>query len=240
MSADDKDQTAPTWKEAHRELTLIAKARLDLDSREWQWLLVAFREAAHVHLGFGSFAEYIENTCGYTPRQTAERLRVARALEDLPTTRRALNDGQISWSAVREVTRVATSDTENEWLEAVRHKNVRQIEAMVAGLAVGDLPGDVSKKHLQRHVLRIEVSAETWATYRDAIAHLQRQAGGGLGEDAALLTMARQVLGGPKDDARASYQVAMTVCPGRGQQEGRGESIPVGPRRCRDRRDGRV
>ncbi len=230
MNADTKNQTPPTWKEAHRELTRIAKARGDLDHQEWPWLLVAFREAAHVQLGFGSFAEYVESTCGYTPRQTAERLRVARALEDLPVTRQALDDGRISWSVAREITRVATSDTEEKWVEAVRHKNVRQVERLVAGLAVGDLPGDPSKKDVKRHTLRIEVSAETLATYRDAIARLQRQAGGGLDEDAALLTMARQVLGGPKDDARASYQIAMTVCPecGRGQQEGRGKSIQVG------------
>lgn len=41
--------------------------------------------------------------------------------------------------------------------------------------------------------------------------------------------MARAVLGGPRDDARSSYQVAISVCPGcnRSVQEGRGRSIPI-------------
>ena len=83
----------------------------------------------------------------------------------------------------------------------------------------------------KRHVLRIEVSADTYATYREAIAHLQREAGGGLDEEAALLTMARDVLGGPKDEGRASYQISMNVCRacGRATQQGRGEAVAVEP-----------
>jgi hypothetical protein len=42
--------------------------------------------------------------------------------------------------------------------------------------------------------------------------------------------MARYVLGGPRDDGRASYQVALTVCEEcrRGRQQGRGELVEVG------------
>src|SRR6266511_3905921 len=42
--------------------------------------------------------------------------------------------------------------------------------------------------------------------------------------------MARQVLAGPGDEGRASYQVSLTVCSacGRGDQLGGGELVPVG------------
>jgi hypothetical protein len=60
----------------------------------------------HVHLGYSSFSEYIERLFGYQARSLQERLRVAEALEGLPALARALSSGELSWSAVRELTRV--------------------------------------------------------------------------------------------------------------------------------------
>jgi hypothetical protein len=42
--------------------------------------------------------------------------------------------------------------------------------------------------------------------------------------------MARYVLGGPGDDGRSNYQIALSVCPacGAGQQRASGELVPVG------------
>src|SRR5205814_1981941 len=93
----------------------------------------------------------------------------------------------------------------------------------------GALPSDPATAEARRHVLRFDVTAEVLATFREAVARLRRDAGGGLSEDDALLLMARQVLGGPTDEGRASYQIVMNVCPRcrEGAQEGRGELIPV-------------
>jgi HNH endonuclease len=78
-------------------------------------------------------------------------------------------------------------------------------------------------------VLRFEVSGEAFATFREALAHIRRDAGGPLNDDAALLLMARKALGGPVDPGRASYQVALTICEKcrDAAQEGRGEIVPV-------------
>jgi hypothetical protein len=54
------------WMRAHAALSRLAKARALADAEEGRWLLAARRAAAHVHLGFGSFAEYIERLFGYT------------------------------------------------------------------------------------------------------------------------------------------------------------------------------
>ena len=45
------DTHKPTWKQAHQELTRLARARAALEHEEAAWLLVAHRENAHVHLG---------------------------------------------------------------------------------------------------------------------------------------------------------------------------------------------
>jgi hypothetical protein len=62
------------------------------------------------------------------------------------------------------------------------------------------------------------------------MANLRREAGSFLDDDASLLLLARQILGGPTDEGRAPYQIALTVCEqcGRGRQQGQGELIDVG------------
>jgi hypothetical protein len=127
-------------------------------------------------------------------------LRVARALEDLGQIRLALRDGEIKWTTARELTRVATRYTEGEWLAAVKGMTARQVEHLVGGHQVGDLPSDPPDERLRRQVLRVELSADSMATFREAVAKLRKQ---GLDEDGAYLEMARQVLQGPSDPGRA-------------------------------------
>ncbi len=218
------------WRRAHEALSRLAKERARLDWQEGGLLVDALRSGAHLHLGFGSFAEYVERMFGYTPHWTQERLRVAEALEGLPQLGQALRDGGLSWSAVRELTRVANADNEHAWLESARGRTLRQIEELVAGHKAGDRPGDPREPSLKRHVLRFDVSAETYATFREAMAKLRREAGSPLDEDSALLLLARKILGGPSDEGRANYQLALTVCEscGSGWQQGRGELVEVG------------
>src|SRR5258707_10879490 len=96
------------WRRAHEDLSRLARCRAGLDWEEGRVLLDALRSGAHLHLGFGSFGEYIERMLGYRRRSTDERLRVAEALENLPELARALRDGCVTWSIARELTRVAT------------------------------------------------------------------------------------------------------------------------------------
>jgi hypothetical protein len=61
------------------------------------------------------------------------------------------------------------------------------------------------------------------------MAKIRRDAGSSLDDDASLLLMARQILEGPRDNGRANYQMAISVCRdcGRGWQQGRGEQVEV-------------
>jgi hypothetical protein len=62
------------------------------------------------------------------------------------------------------------------------------------------------------HRLRFEVRAETMALFRDAQAAIRAQLGGEVDDDTLLYEIARRALGGPGDEGRASYQVAVTRC----------------------------
>jgi hypothetical protein len=155
---------------------------------------------------------------------------VAEALRVLPQLDDALRTASLSWSAVRELSRVAVPENERAWIDCARGKTLWQIEQLVAGRRKGDGPEDRRDASLTRHVLRFEVGAETLAVFREAMTKLRRETPGLVGDDSALLLMARQVLEGPSDPGRANYQVALTLCTecGRGWQQGGGELIEVG------------
>jgi 5-methylcytosine-specific restriction endonuclease McrA len=220
---------AGDWVQAHAALSRLAHERAALDAEEGRWLLCAWRSAAHVHLGYGSFAQYIERLFGYKPRTTQEKLRVAEALETLPRLARALEAGALSWCAARELTRVAVPETEPSWLDAARGKTLRELETLVASKAPGDAPDAPAPEPPRSRVLRFEVAADTFATFREAMLRLQRLAGRSLDDDALLLQMARHVLSGPRDDGRSSYQISLSVCGacGCGAQQAGGELVPI-------------
>ena len=108
---------------------------------------------------------------------------------------------------------------------------MRQIERLVSGRKPGDGPDAPSDEAHRRHVIRLEVSGATYATFREMTAKVRRDAGEPLDDDAVVLMMARSVLGGPKDTGRSSYQIKLDVCEKcrRGVQEGRGELVEVAP-----------
>jgi hypothetical protein len=217
------------WVQAHAALSRLARERAALDAEEGRWLLCAWRSSAHVHVGYASFSEYVGRLFGYSARTTQEKLRVAEALETLPRLARALEAGALGWCAAREVTRVAVAETEQAWLDAARGKTVRELEALVASRAPGDAPDAPATDRPRSRVLRFEVAADTFATFREAMQQVRRSVDGCLDDDAVLLAMARQLLGGHRDDGRSSYQISLSVCDacGGGAQSAAGEFVPV-------------
>jgi len=223
------------WREAHDRLVGIAKRRAGLDVDEAKWLLIARREQVHVPLGFGSFLEYMERTLGYRPRTAIERLRVAEELEKLPATRELLASGGISYSAVREMSRVAEPHTEQAWLDVVVNKTMREVEAVVAGHKKGDLPSDPADPRLEPRRLCLELDAEAYALFLQARRYLEEETGSSLDDSALIAAMCGRVLrdGGDAERGsdRAPYQIALTTCDQcqRTTQDAAGQVIEVGP-----------
>ena len=76
--------------------------------------------------GFGPCAEWLAWKIGITIGPARERVRAARALENLPQTADALRDGTISYAKVRALTRAATPESETELLEFARASGARR------------------------------------------------------------------------------------------------------------------
>lgn len=128
------------WREIDRQLRRIARRRGALDVEELRWLARAERAELHRQLGMASMLEYVERVLGYGPKTGKDRPRVARKLEELPRLAAALDDGVLPFSAVRELSRFVTAETEDEWLEVTRGKTLREIEDMSSGRQPGDRP----------------------------------------------------------------------------------------------------
>ena len=222
-----EEGVAPTWEQVDLALRSIAERRAGLDAEEARWLREAELLQVWRPLGMVSIFDYMERVLGYAPHTAQERLRVARALGELPHTETALERGALSFSAVRELTRVVTPDTEAEWLESVTEKNLRQIEDAVAFHKKGDKPDEPGDPQIRDCVLRLVLKPEAYAALREARRALEDEHGGRLDDSQLVTALAGLVLGGNKD--RAQHQIAVTVCEQckQGWQTGAGANLPV-------------
>ncbi|MFW6040138.1 MAG: DUF222 domain-containing protein [Gemmatimonadota bacterium] len=95
-------------------------------------LIRAFDASGEWHeQGFTNCARWLSWRTGIGPSAARERVRVARALGELPALSAALCAGRVSYSAVRALTRVATPENEAELLEVARHTAAADLERLV-------------------------------------------------------------------------------------------------------------
>lgn len=78
--------------------------------------------------GFRSCAEWLTWRIGLAPNAAREHVRVARALGSLPRLAAALATGELSYSKVRALTRVASADTEERLLKVGKAATAAHVE----------------------------------------------------------------------------------------------------------------
>ena len=78
-----------------------------------------------------SCAHWLNWKCGIGIGAAREKVRVARALENLPKVSAAMACGKLSYSKVREVTRVASAETEDYLLMIAEHGTAQHVENLV-------------------------------------------------------------------------------------------------------------
>ncbi len=83
--------------------------------------------------GFRSCAEWLSWRIGLDLGAAREKVRVARALGALPLIAQALERGEITYSKVRALTRVATPETEARLLGVARAGTTSHVERIVRG-----------------------------------------------------------------------------------------------------------
>jgi hypothetical protein len=96
-------------------------------------LIREFDARAGWNHGFRSCATWLSWRVGYAPGAAREHVRVARALGSLPLLSQALARGELSYAKVRELTRVATPETEARLLAVGRAGTAEHVERIVRG-----------------------------------------------------------------------------------------------------------
>jgi hypothetical protein len=191
----------------------LAAQKGELEIEIGRWLLAAKRERVANKLGFGSFFEYVSRRIGWGPRTVEEKLRVAESLETLPKLQDLVRAGERSWSAVKEISRVATPENETAWIEKTEQKTVREIEQMVSGRERGDSPSDPKNPLLIKRRLVVELPAEIHALMTEALVSIRREQPG-IAQEEMWRTVANIVLGHntPADAEAPAFQVTVTRC----------------------------
>ena len=80
----------------------------------------------------GSVAQWLSWTCSMSPGVAREHVRVARALRRMPRIRAAFGEGRLSYSKVREVTRVVDLVDEARLCELALTATAAQLARMLS------------------------------------------------------------------------------------------------------------
>ncbi|HUF74106.1 MAG TPA: DUF222 domain-containing protein [Gammaproteobacteria bacterium] len=139
----------------HRFLELIAEFD---DSKRW------------TGPGMASCAQWLNLHCGIEEVSARERLRVAHAIRGLPKINAAFRDGQVSYSKVRAMTRIAKPENEDILLNIAHHGTASHVERTV---------------RLFRRVERMEEAAAAAESHRQRSVHYRHD------DDGSLLIQAR-------------------------------------------------
>src|SRR5881227_4239589 len=108
-------------------------AHLDAATARLLELIREFDARAGWNTGFRSCAEWLSWRVGLDRGAARERVRVARALGTLPRLARALARGELSYSKIRALTRVATPETEERLLAFAKAGTAAHVERLVRG-----------------------------------------------------------------------------------------------------------
>jgi hypothetical protein len=120
-----------------------------------------------------SCAHWLNWKCGIGLGAAREKVRVARALEQLPQVAAAMAEGRISYFKVREMTRVANTSNESFLLNIARCGTASHVEEVVRGYRPGGggQPAD-SEKRSGRNVFRCRGPARVRKRRVEALATL--------------------------------------------------------------------
>lgn len=132
-------------EEVHRRALEARKALGHAQRALCFWLLEIEKRKLYHYFGCSSVFHYCEIYLELAPHTIAEFLRTGKELEKLPRLAQAVAKGQVAPSKVREISRVATPETEEFWMNVASGSTYRQVEKLVSLTPKGGLPPVVSK-----------------------------------------------------------------------------------------------
>jgi len=133
-ASDPLEKRLAHFRDLERLGEQITELAAHLDAGEYRFLVLleAFdREGGWHGTGLRSCAHWLNWRCGVNEGVAREKVRVARALPQLPQISAAFRDGRVSYSKVRAMTRVATAKNEDSLLNVALHGTAYHVERQV-------------------------------------------------------------------------------------------------------------
>jgi len=111
--------------------------------------------------GLENCAEWLHWRCDLSMSAAREKVRVAHAIKSLPVIATAFSTGELSYSKVRALTRVARSDNEESLLEFALQTTASRVEERCRELRCGtaESVSEANRAHANRS-LRVFRNAE--------------------------------------------------------------------------------
>jgi len=203
-------------------------------------MIQEFDERGGWNTGFRSCAHWLNWRTGLNLGAAREKVRVAKALGELPRLSEAMRHGELSYSKVRALTRVATAENEEELLGFAQAGTAAHVETLVRAWRRVDRQDEVAhenQRHASRYlqayadedgmvVLRARLDPETGAAVLKALEQAEqvlydreRETEDGLGDGApvrqrradALGLVAERALDGGLDKGNRSDRLQVVV-----------------------------
>ena len=170
----------------------------------------------HVEYACPTLAHYIELVCGVSRIAARQRIRVARALGQLPLIDREFAAGRLSYAKVRSLVRIATPETEKEWVKKALKLAAEDLERVVARARPGEAPNRrllMAALNGRTTRMLIDLPAEEMEIASLALDEVQRQVGGKLSWAEAFIHLCASWLGGEAGEVKTAerYQVIVHV-----------------------------
>jgi hypothetical protein len=142
---------------------LTLSARINAETYELLVLIRQFDErAGWLKWGLGNCAEWLHYRCDFSMNATREKVRVAHALKTLPNVAARFKTGDLSYSKVRAISRVAGADNENEMLSFASKTTTARVEERCREVRRGTAESlDSAKRAFANRSLQIRRNAES-------------------------------------------------------------------------------
>ncbi|MBC8367351.1 hypothetical protein H8E52_08075, partial [bacterium] len=115
-------------KVVHERLLAALAAMRKAESQAVTLFAAVLKGKLYRELGYANIHLYAEDALGFSRSKTYEFIRLAEALDELPKLKDQIESGKLPWTKAREVVKVATPETEKEWLTLAENKSRRDLE----------------------------------------------------------------------------------------------------------------
>jgi len=135
-----------TNEQLENQITTLA-GQINAANYRFLKLIAEFdRRQAWAGYGLRSCAHWLNWKCGISMNPAREKVRTARALEGLPGINEAFQKGELSFSKVRSMTRIATEENEDYLLNIAEYGTAQHVEILVKAYRtvsrIADTPED--------------------------------------------------------------------------------------------------